>query len=65
MLPDIDADDRDVGQERVLVSGGDDSEGLVRWVEALQTARQQLVLAYTQEGTLNALKEEGRRRKKE
>lgn len=36
MLPDVDTDDGDVGQEGVLVGGGDDGEGLVRWGETLE-----------------------------
>jgi hypothetical protein len=39
VLPDIDADDRDVGQERVLVGGRGDLELLGRRVESLQHDR--------------------------
>ena len=36
MLPDVDADDGDVRQERVLVGGGDDLETLSLGVQALR-----------------------------
>lgn len=35
MLPDVDADDGDVGQEWVLIGSGDDFEGLALGIEAL------------------------------
>lgn len=37
MLPDVDADDRDVGQEGVLVGGGGDLEAFVGGVVALRS----------------------------
>lgn len=38
MLPDVDADEGDVCEERVLVRGGDNLEALGGRVEALQSA---------------------------
>jgi hypothetical protein len=35
MLPDIDADDGDMGQERILVGSGDDLQALGGGVQAL------------------------------
>ena len=35
MLPDVDADDGDVAQKRILVGGRDDLQTLGEWVVAL------------------------------
>ncbi len=40
MLPNVDTDDGDMGQKRVLVSGGDDLKTLSGGVKSLEIAKE-------------------------